>query len=325
MNPTLARLRRILVMVPWLLDHPGVAVDDVAARFDVDPGQVLADLDVLGYCGLPGYGGGDLIEVTIAGGLDGGHVTVRMADFFARPLALSVRESLGLLLAARAARSAGLLGEDLTAGPLATAITKLEQHLGAQAEIPVAVDVEAGGQDHLARLLPAVESHHVVHLTYRSASKDETTTRDVEPWAVTAHRGAWYLQGHCRAAGAPRVFHLERIVDLDVTDEVAPPPPADALRPPSYQPAADDPEVVVDVAPRAAWLADAVAQASRASGPDGWTRLSFQVASLDWTARLLLRLGDGVRVVQPPALGELVRNRAAAALARYEATPETSS
>jgi predicted DNA-binding transcriptional regulator YafY len=314
-NPTLARLRRILVMVPWLLDHPGVGVAEVAARFGVTPEEVLADLDVLGYCGLPGYGGGDLIEATVSGS---GQVVVRMADFFARPLALSVREGLALLLAARSARASGVLGDDVTDGALASAIAKLEQHLGAQAEIPVAVDVEASGQDHLARLLPAVEGRRVVTLTYRSASKDETTVRDVEPWAVTASRGAWYLQGHCRLAGAPRAFHLDRILDLVVTDQPAPDPPRGAIPPPVYQPAPEDPLVVVDVAPGAAWLSDLVVLADRAPAADGWTRLTFQVAALDWAARLLVLLGAGARVVEPPALAARVRERATSALARYD-------
>jgi predicted DNA-binding transcriptional regulator YafY len=284
---------------------------------------VLEDLDVLGYCGLPGYGGGDLIEATVTGD---GRVVVRMADFFARPLDLSVREALALLLAARAARAARVLGDDVTEGPLASATAALERHLGARAEIPVAVDVAAGGQDRLAALLPAVEGRRVVRLVYRSASKDETTTRDVEPWAVTAARGAWYLQGRCRSAGAPRSFHLERIVELEVTDEVAPPPPDDPVRPPVYEPGPDDPVVEVDVAPRGAWVAEAVAGAVREPAtPTGWVRLRFSAATLDWAARLLVPLGDAARIVSPPGLAALVRDHAARALAAYEPAPPSTA
>lgn len=310
MNPTLARLRRILVMVPWLLGHPGVSVEEVAERFGVDPAAVLDDLDVLGYCGLPGYGGGDLIEASVSGG----QVVVRMAAFFARPLALSVREGLSLLLAARAARDSGVLGEDPA---LRTAIAKLEAHLGAEAEVPIAVDTAAGGAEHLGRLWPAVSERRVVRITYRSASKDETTTREVEPWTVRSVGGAWYLQGHCRLAGEGRSFRLDRIRDLVVTDQRARSPVPTEVPPPVYRPGAGDPLVVVEVAPDAAWVSDQVVLADRTAAADGWLRLEFQAATLDWAARLLLRLGGRARVVQPPELADLVTQRAQQLLGRY--------
>lgn len=314
MNRTLARLRRILVMVPWLLEHPGVSVDEVARRFDVTPADVLDDLDVLGYCGLPGYGGGDLIEASV----NGGQVVVRMAEFFSRPLAISVREGLSLLLAARAARESGVLGGDVSDGPLATAITKLETHLGAEAGVPVAMDVEAGGADHLSQLWPAVQGRRIVHLTYRSASKDQTTVRDVEPWTLRSLGGAWYLQGWCQLAQDHRAFRLDRIVDLEVTDRPAPPPPEEEVRPPVYRPAPDDPVVVIEVHPAAVWISDHVVLSDRRPAADGWTRLVFQAATLDWAARLVLRLGAHARVLDPPELETAVRQRAQAVLARYE-------
>lgn len=318
-------------MVPWLLEHPGASVEDVAARFDVGPAEVLDDLDVLGYCGLPGYGGGDLIEASVSGG----QVVVRMAEFFARPLALSMREGLSLLLAARATRDSGILGDALGAdagtaglvgsGPLESAIAKLEAHLGAEAAVPVAVDLEAGGADHLARLWPAVTDRRVVRLTYWSASKDETTTREVEPWTVRSMGGSWYLQGYCRLARAKRSFRLDRIRDLQVTDERAPEPPQGEIGPPVYRPAEGDPLVVIDVSPQAAWISDHVVLADRrpaatdgASAKEGWLRLEFRAATLDWAARLVLRLGAQARVVEPAALADLVRQRATALLVRYD-------
>jgi proteasome accessory factor C len=313
-NPTLARLRRVLVMVPWLLEHPGVPVEEVAARFAVTPDDVLDDLDVLGYCGLPGYGGGDLIEASVSGG----QVVVRMAEFFARPLALSMREGLSLLLAARATRASRLLGEDLTDGPLASAITKLESHLGASADVPVALDVDAGGADHLARLWPAVDARRVVRIRYRSASKDETTEREVEPWTVRSLGGSWYLQGHCRLAGGQRAFRLDRIAQLEITEEVGRPPPAEEIRPPVYRPSPADPLVVVEVSPDAAWISDRVVITDRSAAAEGWTRLQFHAATLDWAVRLLMRLGDRARVVQPLELDDLLRERARAVLANYD-------
>lgn len=121
---TLGRLERILVMVPWLLDHPGVSLTEVTERFGVSEAELLADLDVLGYCGLPGYGGGDLIEASVAGD----RVVVRMADFFHRPLRLNVREALTLVLAAETMAAVTGLPESQS---LRSALGKLHAALGA--------------------------------------------------------------------------------------------------------------------------------------------------------------------------------------------------
>ena len=311
MNPTLARLQRLLVMVPWLLDHPGVHVEEVAERFDVAPGDVLDDLDVLGYCGLPGYGGGDLIEVSISGD----RVAVRMAEFFARPLALSVREGLALLMAARASRDSGILAEGH--GPLESAIDKLTDHLGGPAGLPVVLDIDAGGSDLLRRLMPAVADQRVVRITYRSASKEETTVREVEPWALRSTGGAWYLQGYCRMAEDARAFRLDRIRDLEVSDERAPDPPDEPPRPPVYEPTDADPVVVIDVGPESAWITDHVVLSDREQLADGRLRLTFRAATLEWAASLLVRLGATATVVTPDALRDVVRARVEDVLVNY--------
>ncbi|MDQ4027963.1 MAG: hypothetical protein M3214_07955, partial [Actinomycetota bacterium] len=72
------RLRRILVMLPYAIRHPGISVDDLSRKFSVRRQELIDDLNLVFLCGLPGYGPGDLIDVT----LDEDHVYVRMADYF---------------------------------------------------------------------------------------------------------------------------------------------------------------------------------------------------------------------------------------------------
>jgi predicted DNA-binding transcriptional regulator YafY len=304
---TLDRLERILVMVPWLLDHPGVEVDEVTRRFGVSRADLARDLDVLGYCGLPGYGGGDLIEASIVGD----RVSVRLADFFRRPLTLSMREALSLLLAARALATVPGLPES---ADLQTAAGKLEKILGAEPR--VAVDLSAVGDEHLPMLREAVERRRVVHLQYRSRTKRETTERDVEPWAVVAVRGAWYLQGWCRLVAEPRDFRLDRIVRATLTDEDAGAVPDQPLPPPTYRPADDDLEVILDLAREAWWVperyvVDEIEQIGEIR------RVRLRTRSLEWVARLVLGRARAIRAIAPPALAERVAVLADQTLARY--------
>jgi proteasome accessory factor C len=309
-SPTLQRLDRLLTLVPWLLEHPGSDVAEISTRLGASPEELLADLDLLGYCGLPGYGGGDLIEVSIVGN----HVTLRMADFFRRPLRLSLREALTLLLAARALSGVEGLAES---APLARAAERLATALGADGEqiARVAVRLGAPGDEHLGVLRSALGAGRVVRIVHRSKGRAEPVVREVDPWSVTAAGGSWYLQGWCRVAGGPRDFRLDRIREVALTElpsRPAPHPP----HPPVYRPEPGDLEVVLDCQPAAWWLAEwAVADAVTDRG--SVRRITFRVTHLDWAARLVLRLRGTAVVISPPELADRVAALAGAALARY--------
>lgn len=317
--PALQRLERILTMVPWLLDHPGTDVDEVTERFGVTREELASDLDILGYCGLPGYGGGDLVEASIVGD----RVVVRMADFFRRPLRLSLREAVTLVLAARVLAGVSALPES---GPLRRAEGKLVRVLGAAADAPrradglvepaIAVDLSAPGDEHLPVLRDAISARRVVRLTYRSASKAEITERDVEPWALVGSLGAWYLQGYCRLVRAPRDFRLDRVRHLEVTEEVRASEPSAPPHAPAYQARPDDERVVLDLAPEAWWVAEQ-AVVDEVSDEGDNRRVVLRTPELDWAARLVLGVGPAVRVVEPPELTARVAELAEAQLARY--------
>lgn len=306
----LARLERLLTIVPWLLEHPGADIAEVSERLGVPREQLLKDLDLLGYCGLPGYGGGDLIEVSIVGD----SVTVRMADYFRRPLRLSLREAVTLLLAARAASAVQGLPE---AAPLARAAQRLERLLGADAQdvARIVVDLGGPGEEHLPELRRAVARKRVVRIQHRSEVHGRTTERLVEPWAVTAVQGAWYLQGYCRSAQAPRDFRVDRIRAVEVTQEACAAPRQDPP-PPRYRPEPDDPVVVLDCAPDAWWLSE-WAQAEQVEERGERRRITLRVHHLDWAARLVLRLAGSARVVTPVELAERVAELARAGLAAH--------
>lgn len=314
---TLARLERILVMVPWLLEHPGVELTEAARRFGVSVAELANDLDVLGYCGVPGYGGGDLVEVSLVGD----RVTVRTADFFARPLRLSLREALTLMLAGRAL--AGLALDVWSSSQLRSAVTKLERLLGASEAPSLVIELRGPGDEHLAMhlamLRDASENRQVVHLTYRSASKAQTTERDIEPWALTGSSGAWYVQGWCRLAGAPRTFRVDRIRDVRLTGAIAPDDRPRDLSPPVYQPKPDDVTVVLDLDRPAWWVSEWVV-CDQIEEREQIRRITMRTGQLEWVARLILRLGEHAKGRAPLALIERVGELAGETLQRYRLT-----
>ena len=91
------RLPRLLSLVPYLLARPGIPVADAAADFGITEKQLRRDLELLWMCGLPGYGPGDLIDLSFSGDT----VTVTHDAGMRRPLRLTTAEATALLVALR--------------------------------------------------------------------------------------------------------------------------------------------------------------------------------------------------------------------------------
>jgi len=301
---TLNRLERLLRIVPWLLAHPGAHMEEITAAFGIEPAALEADLELLSLCGVPGYVGGDLVEVRIVDD----RVTLHLADALRDPLRLTAVEALALLLAARAVAAL----EDVAPPALSRAVDRLAEALGA--DDALVVDVAAPATETLRACQRAVVDRRVLRLRYRDAVGN-VTDREVEPWAVTAHRGAWYLQAHCRRAGTGRDFRLDRVVWLQASEETAA-TPRDDPPPPGYHPRVDDPHIEVAVRRDAAGVLDdlpgarVTASPTSDEGEGAWLRATAPVGSLDWAARFVLAGAGAVRPVAPAELVETVRTRA---------------
>ena len=163
------------------------------------------------------------------------------------------------------------------------------------------------------------DHHEQVELVYYAYGRDEQTRRVVDPYRLYADQGNWYLTGYCHLAEGERVFRVDRI------HEVAPlpstfVPPAEAPSLGVFMPAADDPRVVLDLAPAARWVTDQYPVEVVEARPDGGARVTLAVTAPAWFERLLLRLGPDVTVVDaPPALARAGAEAAARIRARYTA------
>jgi len=309
-RPAGTRLQRVLALVPWILANPGVTIPELAARFAVPEAELEADLELLPMCGLPPYTADRLIDVWVG---DDGGVTIRLAEYFERPLHLTPGEGVALLAAGRA-----LLAVPGSAdGPLASALDKLEDALGARGG--VAVDVGGGG-DHLTDLQAAVDRGEQLELDYYSFARDEMTTRTVDPRRVFHAFGAWYLDAYCRSAGGERLFRVDRVRALRATGEPASPPAEDpdrTLGDVVYQPEPDDPRVTLRLEPEARWVAESYPSESITELDDGRVEVVLAVSAPAFLARLLLGLGPAVTVLGPPAARADLRAVAGRILERY--------
>jgi proteasome accessory factor C len=302
------RLQRVLALVPYVLAHPYVTLTELAARFEISEAELERELELLPMCGLPPYTADRLIDVAVVDG----EVTIRLAEYFERPLRLTPAEGFALLAAGRALLA--VPGSD-PVGPLASALDKLEETLGARGRL--AVDVGAAG-DHLTELTDAVAVHEQIRIDYYSFARDEMTTRVVDPWRVFHAFGAWYLAAWCHRAGDERLFRVDRVRAVERTGaSFDPPPPTDDLPELVYSAGPDDPRVTLRLAPAAAWVVESIPLESATRHADGSWQVLLAVSEPAWLERMLLALGPDARVVKPDEWRALAPDAARRLRARY--------
>jgi len=301
------RLRRLLAIVPWVAANDGPPVADVCARFGVTEAELLADVDLLQYCGVYPFTADVLMEVR----LEGDRIWIQYADWFNRPLRLTPEEALTLVASGRTLLA--VPGTD-PAGPLARGLSKLAAALGVDAD--EAIDVHLGNvpAGMLDTLRTAIAAHRRVELDYYTYGRDARTRRVIEPWDVYAAEGEWYVQAWCHAAQAERLFRLDRIRAVSVLDATFDPP---AALPPRRVFSAEDAgdRIVLDLEPWARWVAGQYPMESVEELGAGRMRVSMKIAERAWLERLLLRLGPGATVIEGDP--GLARAAAARVLERY--------
>lgn len=259
-----AQVGRLLAMLPYLQAHPGVRLEQVAGAFAVTERQVVSDLKVLWFCGLPGLSMGDLIEVDMDAVQGSGTVTVTNADYLSRPLRLDAAEAAALVVAVRALRETvaeadrdavnrvlAKLAGVVEAVPAAGSRTgprlggrgpagqgSAEQGPGGQGPggqgsdataaeaVPVEVNLEPDADEAvLAAVREGLSGRRRLHLTYAGATSDEVTERDVDPRQLVTAGGRTYLDAWCHRTEGNRLFLLGRIQAAAVLDVAADPPP----------------------------------------------------------------------------------------------------
>jgi proteasome accessory factor C len=193
---------RLLDLVPFLLTHQGIAVEDLAKQFAVTQEVILDDLNTLWMCGLPGYTPLELIDLEF----DSGYVTIRNADPLAKVRALGGSEMVALAL------GLDLLLNGL--GQLPTEITERIVQLSERVRSVIGSQItitEAAQSQVRAVIDRAIAERANVSIAYFSPQRDEVKERIVSPFGFFTEGSFEYLEAFCELAGAARTFRLDRI------------------------------------------------------------------------------------------------------------------
>ncbi|MEU4211135.1 WYL domain-containing protein [Streptomyces sp. NPDC026206] len=309
--------RRMLSLVTYLRERPGARVTDVARAFGITEDELIGDLDVLPMCGTS-FRGGDLLDIDTDGDRIWWHNPDASGTSTGEPLRLAADEATALLVAARAvATLPGLRESDRQA--LVRATAKIEaaagEAAGASSRLSVTFESEGGVFADVDR---AISERRRVWLRYYSPARDELTEREVDPIRLFAV-GHTYMEAWCRLSEARRTFRLDRVAEIRLLDEPSDPPPVELrdLSEGLVQPAAEDPEVVIEVGPGGRWVAEYYPHDRAEELPDGGLRITLRTPDPASLRRLALRLGRDGRIAAPAALADSARDAAREALAAY--------
>jgi len=209
----LRKTERMLRIWLLLLRNPlRFTTKDLAEKFGVNVRTVYRDLDTLGTeLMVPVY------EEKARWAID--------EDYYLPPIRFTVSEALNVFLAARLMLSYSHRYDpnvDSTFSVMASALPlPLQEQVQKTLDWMRSLPKSEVYLRNLAKLAEAWMSQHQARITYRSLEAERATERIIEPYFIepAAAGHSSYVIAYCHRAGEIRNFKIERIENVQVTEE----------------------------------------------------------------------------------------------------------
>jgi proteasome accessory factor C len=312
------KLTFLLSLVPYLMDHDRVSVDEAATHFGMTKEQIRDAVRLIGVSGIPGettqYQHEDLFDISWDDLEENDQIVLTHRVAIDDSPRFSAREAAALIAGLQYLSS---LPEHADRAAIATLMAKLSR--GASATPSQLTVQSTGTDDTLALIRDSVDAGVQLEFDYLN-SRGESERRRVDPLRIESLDADWYLRAWCHLREAVRTFRLDRISDPVITNEPITHGIADVKLPDTlFEGSADDLIVTIDVTAGAApLLADYVPDGAVTVEHDGRLRTSVRVSHYHGLKRLLASMPGVAVVIGPPDARAAVHDWAAAGAARYE-------
>lgn len=296
------RFRRLMLVLPSFAESPSQSVTELSERLQVPAATLISDLHALAerFDDLSGFA--EPVEIS----LTGDRVELR-TDHFLRPMRVSMAElaalelGLGVIANQSEGEIAPLVGETLA--QLRQCIASLPQD-HRWSGLRSTVLHESGGKA-LDTLRRALRKGRVVEFEYHRPADEQSASRVVRPYAVLFASGSWYLAGWCESADALRLFRIDRIDELVITDREHQVPDdfsAESLVVNGRPWVSESPPPVMKVRYSSVisrWIAE---RDGLPLEPDGSAVRTMPLADREWAVRHVLQYGPDAQVIEPDYL-----------------------
>ena len=199
------RVVRLLNLLAYASNHPGLTPMEIARDLGADPVQVRDDFELLFLSGV-GTGPGEMIDLEYSWkGVD-----IIDDQGMTKPLRLSPAEASALLILLDSLETMPGLVD-------ARAVRSAAAKIRTVAKTQAVGDAEHSGEAYVASTVAdALAQKRQLRITYYSASSDTTSTRHVEPAGLFHQSGATYM--HATQDGEMKTFRLDRIRSAELLD-----------------------------------------------------------------------------------------------------------
>ncbi len=315
------QLARMLQLVPFLVHHQGLHIQQVADHFGISRKALIDDLKILICSGLPEGYPDDLLDIQ----WENDHVYISEHLDLNRPVRFSEDEAAalltGLAMLGDLPALAGML-EDESGSALESVTIKLTGAAGQAARLAGSVSGQSVAPEQsqaFAAITRAIREGQQLRLRYFSLQRDEVTERDVDPLRLYSLDNTWYFEAYCHSKAGIRNFRLDRVEALETNGRAVSMPATGGQDFPArlFTPSDDDVLVVLQLTRQAAGLADDYYAERTAQLPDGGLLAEVRFGNAEWLPMFVSQHGGTVRILDPGHLRQESRAWVDAALAQY--------
>lgn len=207
-----ARAIRLIDLVPFLHNNPGITLREVADQFNVTVSEIVKDLDLLFMCGLPGYTPLELIDLSI----DDGTVSLREPQNLDSPRRFSQTEALLIRVALAALEELLPDSKRVKVRVLREKFTRLFTDQVPNEAISFASDAE---RTKLKVVSDSISQSKKLLITYLNPTKSEVTERKISVTRVIPESHRTLIEAWCDVSNGIRTFNLANMKSVNLIDE----------------------------------------------------------------------------------------------------------
>jgi predicted DNA-binding transcriptional regulator YafY len=200
----------VLDLVPFILENPGIEVTALAKKFSVSEKQVLADLELIFMCGLPGYTPYELIDLAFEDGV----VTVIDPQVLDKPRVFNEVEAVVLNLGLSIIKNA--LNDPIQI----KSIEDLQQKIGAKFSSISEISFSTSKPAFYDLVSDAISRNEGLSIRYNSISRDEVSDRVVVPNRIYLTQGNFYFIAIDTKSNQERHYRMDLILNCEISNYV---------------------------------------------------------------------------------------------------------
>jgi proteasome accessory factor C len=295
------RALRTMDLIPYILEHPGISISQLAKVFNVTEQEIEKDLKLAFLCGLPGYTPYELIDLTYEDGV----VSIIDPQVLNKPRNFSSNERVVIALGLEILREINQANSD----NLSKIDNLSKKFLNKKEEDAVIIVEQSLSFLYLNVINQAISENRIIKFDYQSISKDVLSSRKVSPHKLYLQNGNLYLSGYDHQAHSDRVFKADQIVDCTIGDRDHP----EKTTSPQQE---ETVELIIDreninfVERNSTIIVDQEII-------NGQLHVKLRVSNFDWLKRAILSNAPSIKVISPEFLASEVQQMASDLISAY--------